>query len=134
MALEALPATREACDSSLCGKNFAQYKVGYLPPPVTDHFEGWRPFPNPRGYSNVKRVHANLEGAFECAVIAYRPCVCSIQDRARAIILESHGLVVRFCELERKGAFASRTEPGVAFATARRAPRRCATSRPANTF
>ncbi len=96
---------------------------------VTEHFDGWGPFPNPRGFSNVKGVHANFEGAFvranveraavKRAVAPYRACVCSIQDRARAIILENHGMVVPFYELEQKGAFANRTEPGIAFATGR---------------
>jgi len=49
----------------------------------------------------------------------YRACNCSIQDRVRALILESHDMVVAFYELEQKGAFANPSEAGVAFATAR---------------
>jgi hypothetical protein len=96
---------------------------------VSEHFDGWGPFPNPRGFSTAKGMHANFEGAFVRAnvdreavkrsVAPYRPCPCSVQDRARALILESHGLVVAFYELEQKGAFTDRTEPGVTFATGR---------------
>jgi hypothetical protein len=95
---------------------------------VSEHFDGWGPFPNPRGFSNTKGVHANFEGAFVRANVAraavkrtvapYRACSCTIQDRARAVILESNAMVTAFYELEQKGAFASRTDAGVAFATA----------------
>jgi hypothetical protein len=96
---------------------------------VSEHFDGWGPFPNPRGFSTAKGIHANFEGAFvranidrdavKRAVAPYRACNCSIQDRVRALILESHDMVVAFYELEQKGAFANPSEAGVAFATAR---------------
>jgi hypothetical protein len=70
---------------------------------VSEHFDGWGPFPNPRGFSTAKGLHANFEGAFvrsnverdaiKRAVAPYRACTCSVQDRARALIRESHGIV-----------------------------------------
>jgi hypothetical protein len=70
---------------------------------VSEHFDGWGPFPNPRGFSTAKGLHANFEGAFvrsnverdaiKRAVAPYRACTCSVQDRARALIRESHGMV-----------------------------------------
>jgi hypothetical protein len=50
---------------------------------------------------------------------AYRPCICTIQDRARAVILESHREVIPFYELEKAGAFTDGNPNGIAFATAR---------------
>jgi len=32
---------------------------------VSEHFDGWGPFPNPRGFSTAKGIHAN----FECAYV-----------------------------------------------------------------
>ncbi len=96
---------------------------------VTEHFDGWGPFPNPRAFSNSRGIHAQFEGAFvranvvrdavKAAVRPYRACACSIEDRARAIILESHGEVVPFYELEKAGAFKDGNTAGIAFATAR---------------
>jgi len=73
---------------------------------VSEHFDGWGPLPNPRGFSNTKGVHANFEGAFvranveraavKLAVAPYRACSCTIQDRARAVILESNAMVGAF--------------------------------------
>lgn len=96
---------------------------------VSEHFDGWGPFPNPAGYSNRRGIHAQFEGAFvranvqreavKQAVPAYRPCPCTIQDRARAEILGSHAQVVPFYELEKAGAFTDGNAAGIAFATAR---------------
>lgn len=96
---------------------------------VSVHFDGWGPFPNPRGFSNARGLHAHFEGAFVRANVArdavkravppYRTCTCSIQDRARAVILESHSQVVPLYELEQKGAFTDGNPAGIAFATAR---------------
>ena len=96
---------------------------------VSQHFDGWGPFPNPRGFTNRPGIHAWFEGAFVhtnvkratvlAAVPAYRPCICTIQDRARAVILESHSEVVPFYELEKGGAFTDGNPSGIAFAASR---------------
>jgi hypothetical protein len=193
LALEALPATREAYDTALRARNFTQYKVGYLPYSIVDgwqqlvkdfaywraagvaaknardaadrawfeldrqrrerlvirdlgvwshyvgdasqpmhvsvHYLNWGNFPNPRGFSQDKGLHGYFEGEFvranvqrdavNRAVRPYRSCVCSIQDRARMVILESHAELVPLFELERKGAFRGGEPAGIAFATGR---------------
>jgi hypothetical protein len=64
--------------------------------------------------ANVKRE------AVKAAVPPYKPCGCTIQDRAREEIQASFREVVPFYELELKGAFRDNGTPeGAAFATAR---------------
>lgn len=104
---------------------------------VSVHFDGWGPFPNPHGFSIKRGIHAQFEGAFVRAnvpraavlqtVPAYRACSCTIQDRARAVILGSHREVVPFYELEKAGAFTDGNAAGTAFATARLAAGAAAT-------
>ncbi|WIM09856.1 hypothetical protein [Enhydrobacter sp.] len=96
---------------------------------VSVHFDGWGPFPNPHGYTTRRGTHAHFEGAFVRANVrrtavldaipAYRACICTIQDRARMVILESHREVVPFYELEKAGAFSDGNATGIAFAIAR---------------
>jgi hypothetical protein len=65
-------------------------------------------------------VRQNLDrAAVRSAVAPYRPCECSIQDRARALILESLANVVPLYELEQRKGFAAHNAEGIAFATAR---------------
>lgn len=95
---------------------------------VSIHFDGWGPTANPRGFSTKRGLHARFEGAFvranvrrekvKAAVAPYRACVCSIQDRARALILTSHAAVVPLYELDLAGGFEDGNEAGIAFATA----------------
>lgn len=104
---------------------------------VSVHFDGWGPFPNPRGFSNTKGIHAQFEGAFvranvrreavERRLLSYRACRCSIFDRMRAVILESHAQVVPFYALEKSGAFRDGTTAGIDFAVARLAAGAAAT-------
>ena len=104
---------------------------------VSVHFDGWGPFPNPHGFSIKRGIHAQFEGAFvranvqRAAVLhaipAYRSCICTIQDRARAVILGSHREVVPFYELEKAGAFTDGNASGIAFAVSRLAAGAAAT-------
>jgi hypothetical protein len=96
---------------------------------VSVHFDGWGPFPNPRGFSNARGIHARFEGAFVRGHVrrdavkrrlpSYRTCQCSILDRMRAVILESHAEVVPFYALEKGGAFRKGTAAGIEFAAGR---------------
>ena len=96
---------------------------------VSIHYDGWGPFPNPRGFSNKRGLHAQFEGAFVRAnvrreavkawVAPYQPCGCSIQERARVLMLASHAAVVPFYELELQGAFTDDNKDGITFATER---------------
>ena len=52
-------------------------------------------------------------------VVPYRACTCTIWDRARAVILESHRAVVPFFELEKQGAFKGEAKAGIAFTNTR---------------
>jgi hypothetical protein len=104
---------------------------------VTVHFLNWGPFPNPRGFSMDKGLHARFEGEFiranvqrdavKRAVRPYRSCICSIQDRTRAVILESHAGLVPLFEFEQKNAFGGSDPTGIAFATERLAAGAAAT-------
>jgi hypothetical protein len=96
---------------------------------VSVHFNGWGSFPNPRSFTTSKSLHAHFEGAFvrqnqdraavKRAVTPYRPCECSIQDRARALILDSQANVVPLYEMEQRLGFSKNNPEGVAFTTAR---------------
>jgi hypothetical protein len=96
---------------------------------VSEHFDGWGQCPNPRGFSSAKTIHAHFEGAFvrqsldraavKAAVAPYRPCECSIEDRARTLILESQANVEPLYELDQRHGFSKHNPEGVAFATAR---------------
>jgi hypothetical protein len=96
---------------------------------VSIHVDGWGPFDNPRGFSTRRGLHAQFEGAFvktnvsrdavKAALAPYRACACSVQDRARGLILANHAAVVPFYELEQRGAFTDGNAEGTAFATAR---------------
>lgn len=96
---------------------------------VSVHFDGWGPFDNPRGFTTKRGIHARFEGAFvranvpretvKALVPPYRDCVCSIQERARTLILASHAAVVPFYELEQRGAFVDGNAEGIAFAAGR---------------
>ncbi len=63
--------------------------------------------------ANVRR------DAVKRLVPPYHACHCSIMDRMRAVIFESHSQVVPFYELEKSGAFGDDNPAGVAFAAAR---------------
>lgn len=96
---------------------------------VSEHFNGWGQYPNPRGFSSSKSIHAHFEGAFvresldraavKAAVMPYQPCECPIEDRARALILDSLANVVPLYEIEQRHGFSKHNPEGVAFATAR---------------
>jgi hypothetical protein len=194
MPLDALPATREAYDTTLRAKGVTQYGAGYLPLAIVDgwqqlvkdfaywraasvgarsaadpadrawfdtdrqrrerllirdlgvwshyigdasqplhvsiHFDGWGPYDNPRSFTTKRGIHAQFEGPFvranvqrdkvKAAAAPYRDCGgCPVQERARALILASHALVVPFYELEKRSAFVDGNEAGTAFATER---------------
>jgi hypothetical protein len=96
---------------------------------VTVHHDGWGAFANPRGFTTQRGLHARFEGAFvkanvkreavAAAMAPYRPCGCSVQDRARILMLASHAAVVPLYELEQKGAFVGGNAEGTGFATGR---------------
>jgi hypothetical protein len=96
---------------------------------VSVHVNGWGPFPNPQGFSNSRTLRVDYQSTFVRAridraavkreVVPYRACTCTIWDRMRAVILESHRAIVPFFELEKQGAFKGEAKAGIAFTNAR---------------
>ncbi len=95
---------------------------------VSVHFNGWGSFPNPDGYTTAK-IHAHFEGAFvrqnlkrgavASAVQPYADCKCTIEAKARTLLLASHAQVVPLYVLEKNGGFRKGDQRGVDFATGR---------------
>ena len=81
----------------------------------SQHFYGWGPYPNPRGFATGDAMELFVKGAFvrrninrdvvKNAVRPYDACNCSIRDRTLKLISESHKLVVPMYELHKRGAF-----------------------------
>ena len=100
---------------------------GSQPLHVSLHFNGWGPYPNPKGYT-TERVHAPFEGAFvranvsEAQVLAaVRPfddCHCSIQRRTAAYLSHTLSQVEPFYVLQKAGGFSGADSRGAAFAAA----------------
>jgi hypothetical protein len=96
---------------------------------VSIHSNSWGPYPNPAGYNTSPRLIEEFQSTFVRArikradvkreVAPYRACTCTIWDRMRAVILESHRSVLPFFELEKKGAFKGEASAGIAFTNAR---------------
>lgn len=96
---------------------------------VTVHSNGWGPYPNPRAFTNSRTIREDYQSTFVRArirrdevkreVAPYRACDCTIWDRMRAVILESHRTVPVFYELEKQGAFAGDATAGIAFTNTR---------------
>ncbi|HEV2365851.1 MAG TPA: S1/P1 Nuclease [Caulobacteraceae bacterium] len=101
---------------------------GSQPLHVSNHFDGWGPFPNPLGFTQEK-VHAPFEGAFVRAFVsleAVRARVPGFRDRPIAITTETirylsatNATVVPFYRLYQAGGFVPGDARGVAFAAAR---------------
>ena len=96
---------------------------------VSVHFNGWGAHPNPQGFSNSRTLRVDYQSTFVRAridraevkreVVPYRACTCTIWDRMRAVILDSHRAVVPFFELEKQGAFTGDAKAGIAFTNTR---------------
>ncbi len=101
---------------------------GSQPLHVTLHFNGWGPFPNPKGYTTEK-VHAPFEGAFvranvtedavRAAVWPYAADARPIQRRTAAYLQQTLGQVEPFYQLQKEGGFTAGDRRGQAFAVAR---------------
>ena len=101
---------------------------GSQPLHVSEHFNGWGPFPNPRGFTQ-ERVHAPFEGAFvrgfvkeadvRSAMAPPRDCHCPVERRTAAYLAATHDQAVPFYALYKAGAFTGGDARGRAFAAAR---------------
>lgn len=96
---------------------------------VSIHFNGWGDYPNPRGFSNSKTLHAYFEGEFvqrfvtrdrvAAAIAPYRGCACAIEERLKAYLRASHAMVVPLYELEASGALSNGGTAAVDFVVQR---------------
>ncbi len=97
---------------------------------VSVHFNGWGDHPNPRGFSQDRRLHARFEGEFvrrtvawpavAAAMPAYQRCDCTPAERLRDYLGATLAQVVPLYALEQRGAFqGDGTADGRAFVTAR---------------
>ncbi len=101
---------------------------GSQPLHVSEHFNGWGPFPNPRGFTQ-ERVHAPFEGAFvrgfvteadvRAAMAPPRDCHCPVERRTQAYLAATHDQAVPFYALYKAGGFTGGDARGRAFAAAR---------------
>ena len=101
---------------------------GSQPLHVTEHFNGWGPFPNPQGFTQDK-VHAAFEGAFvranvhaadvRAVMAPYHDCACSIRSRTITYLEQTNSKVETFYRLQKAGAFADGDARGQAFAARR---------------
>jgi len=92
------------------------------------HYNGWGPYPNPRGYTQEK-VHGPFEGAFTRANVAqaavarampaYEPCAGLIEGCMVAYLKSTYAQVIPYYELEKAGGFRPGDRRGAAFATER---------------
>lgn len=92
------------------------------------HYNGWGPFPNPRGYTQEK-VHGPFEGAFvranltdtavSRALPAYAPCTTGIDACTTAYLGRTAAQVIPYFELEKAGGFREGDARGVNFARER---------------
>jgi hypothetical protein len=101
---------------------------GSQPLHVSEHFNGWGPFPNPHGFTQDK-VHAPFEGAFVRSFVkpaavraAMAPpvdCHCPIEARTAAYLAATNRFVTPLYELYKAGAFSGPDPRGEAFAAKR---------------
>jgi hypothetical protein len=97
---------------------------------VSVHFNGWGgDFPNPKGFTHSKTIHAHFEGAFvrqnadrlatAAGVGSYIDCKCTIGERTRTLLLMTLANVEPLYQLEKEGAFKRGDKRGIAFVTGR---------------
>jgi hypothetical protein len=101
---------------------------GSQPMHVSEHFNGWGPYPNPEGFTE-DRVHAAFEGAFvrsfvsqdavRAAMSPYAAAEVSIEARTGAYLLATNATITTYFRLQKAGAFAGGDKRGRAFAAAR---------------
>ena len=101
---------------------------GSQPMHVSEHFNGWGPYPNPEGFTG-DRVHAFFEGAFvrsfvsqdavRAAMSPYGDCRCQIEARTSAYLLATNATITTYFRLQKAGAFVGGDKRGRAFAAQR---------------
>ncbi|HTW34052.1 MAG TPA: hypothetical protein VMD53_05480 [Rhizomicrobium sp.] len=102
---------------------------GTQPLHVSVHYDGWGNFPNPKGFTTAKGLHARFEGAFVRANVseadvqaAVRPYVAGsgpIQARVSTYLLATQAQVAPLYTLEKVHAFDASDPKGKAFVVER---------------
>jgi hypothetical protein len=98
---------------------------GSQPLHVTNHHDGWGPYPNPNGYTTA-RMHRPFESDLvqaevkqaevEAKVAPPRTCDCPIEQRTVEYLLATNKLVIPFYEMEKAGGLEPGDPRGKAFA------------------
>ena len=101
---------------------------GSQPMHVSVHGDGWGNFPNPQNFT-VRGLHAKFEGSFvrnailrkdvTAALVPYRDCRCSIQQRVAEYLGETQKNVLTLFEIEKTEGFDTAGEGNKAFVTKR---------------
>jgi hypothetical protein len=101
---------------------------GSQPMHVSEHFNGWGPFPNPEGFTQ-DHVHAFFEGEFVRNFVSpeavradmkpYRDCHCRIEQRTAAYLAATNAEVTPLYRLQKAGGFIDGDARGRAFAAER---------------
>jgi hypothetical protein len=96
---------------------------------VTEHFNGWGEWPNPKGYTQSRTIHARFEGQFvrenivqdtvEAAMPAPVACGCSIEQASLGYLKATANEVEPLYALEKDGGFELGDARGKAFVTKR---------------
>ena len=126
--LEADLRRREAIILTSIGALAHYVGDGSQPLHVTNHYNGWGDFPNPRNYTR-ERIHAPFEGDFiadyvtlegvRAAMTPYRDCGCPIEQRTAQYLRTTWTFVEPLYQLWGQGGFQNGDPRGVSFATAR---------------
>jgi len=87
---------------------------GSQPLHVSEHFNGWGPFPNPEGFTQDK-VHAPFEGVFvrnfvkagdaRADMAPFADCRCAMEVRVEAYLAATNAAVKPFYALYKAGGF-----------------------------
>lgn len=82
---------------------------------VSVHYNGWGAYPNPRGFTQDRTLHARFEGDFvrervdraavRAAMPALRLCNCRPEERLRSYLRSSLAQLVPLYEIEQRGGF-----------------------------
>ena len=101
---------------------------GSQPLHVSEHFNGWGPFPNPESFTQDK-VHAPFEGAFvrdfvkpgdvRADMAPFADCRCAVEVRIERYLATTNAAVKPFYELYKAGGFMSGDARWRAFAAER---------------
>jgi hypothetical protein len=102
---------------------------GSQPLHVSVHYNGWGDYPNPKGYSQSRSLHARFESEFVTRyadrakvlseISPYRPCDCPIEEHVASYLAQTLSTVPTLYELEQVHAFEQGSPAAVSFMESR---------------